>query len=231
MGACSTNPQQVLKTASLPNLVQLLRLREKMIREQLESRGIKDARVLLSMSTVPRHEFVPQNLIDSSYDDCALPLRMGQTISQPYIVGYMTQALDLSGSERVLEIGTGSGYQAAILAEIVQEVYTVEILPALSEQAAAILSKLGYQNIHFRVGDGYAGWVEHAPYDRIIVTAAPEKAPQSLIDQLIIGGRMAIPVGRMDQDLTVLDKDISGVTRRSTIPVRFVPMTGNAPKE
>jgi protein-L-isoaspartate(D-aspartate) O-methyltransferase len=155
-------------------------------------------------------------------------LRMGQTISQPYIVGYMTQALDLKGTERVLEIGTGSGYQAAVLAEIVPEVYTIEILPELSEQAGSTLARLGYRNIHFRIGDGYAGWPEHAPYDRIIVTAAPEKVPQPLIDQLKIGGRMIIPIGRIDQELAVLDKDSTGITRRSTIPVRFVPMTGKA---
>jgi protein-L-isoaspartate(D-aspartate) O-methyltransferase len=203
-------------------------LREKMIREQLEARDVKDKLVLAAMMKVPRHEFVPGDLIDSAYDDCALPLRMGQTISQPYIVGYMTQALELRGTERVLEIGTGSGYQAAILAEIAAEVYTIEILPELGEQAAATLKRLGYKNIHFRIGDGYAGWLEHAPYDRIIVTAAPEKVPQPLSDQLKIGGRMIIPLGRMDQELTVLDKDSSGITRRSTIPVRFVPMTGKA---
>jgi protein-L-isoaspartate(D-aspartate) O-methyltransferase len=221
LGACSTNSQKF-------NSAKLIRLREKMIREQLEARNVKDPRVLASMSKVPRHEFVPSNLIESAYDDCALPLKMGQTISQPYIVGYMTQALELKGTERVLEVGTGSGYQAAVLAEIVPEVYTIEILPELGEQAASTLARLGYRNIHFRIGDGYAGWPEHAPYDRIIVTAAPEKIPQPLIDQLKIGGRMIIPIGRMEQELEVLDKDSTGITRRSTIPVRFVPMTGKA---
>jgi protein-L-isoaspartate(D-aspartate) O-methyltransferase len=219
LGACSTNSQKFYSA-------DLIRLREKMIREQLEGRDVKDPRVLASMAKVPRHEFVPRDLIESAYDDCALPLRMGQTISQPYIVGYMTQALELKGTERVLEIGTGSGYQAAVLAEIVQEVYTIEILPELAEQAALTLAGLDYRNIHFRIGDGYAGWPEHAPYDRIIVTAAPEKVPQPLIDQLKIGGRMIIPIGRMDQELAILDKDSAGITRRSTIPVRFVPMTG-----
>ena len=221
LGACSTNSQK-------SNPADLIRLREKMIREQLEARDIKDPRVLASMAKVPRHEFVPGDLIESAYDDCALPLRMGQTISQPYIVGYMTQALELKGTERVLEVGTGSGYQAAVLAEIVPEVYTIEILAELGEQAASTLERLGYRNIHFRIGDGYAGWLEHAPYDRIIVTAAPEKVPQPLIDQLKIGGRMIIPIGKTDQELAVLDKDNNGVTRRSTIPVRFVPMTGKA---
>jgi protein-L-isoaspartate(D-aspartate) O-methyltransferase len=226
LGACSTNPQRDQKSA--PPLEQLLRLRERMVRNQLEARDIKDPRVLASMTKVPRHEFVPIELIESAYDDCPLPLKSGQTISQPYIVGYMTQALGLKGTEKVLEIGTGSGYQAAVLAEIVREVYTVEILPELSEQAVATLKKLGYSNVHFRVGDGYAGWAEHAPFDRIIVTAAPEEVPQPLIDQLKIGGRMIIPIGRMEQNLTVLEKENAGVTRRSTIPVRFVPMTGKA---
>jgi protein-L-isoaspartate(D-aspartate) O-methyltransferase len=206
----------------------LLLARERMIRDQLQGRDIRDSRVLASMGKVLRHEFVPADLVDSAYDDCALPIRSGQTISQPYIVAYMTQALELRGTERVLEIGTGSGYQAAVLAEIVPEVYTIEILPELGAHAAAVLSRLGYKNIHFRVGDGYAGWPEHAPFDRIIVTAAPEKIPQPLIDQLKVGGRMIIPVGRGEQDLMVLEKDDSGVTRHSTIPVRFVPMTGKA---
>jgi protein-L-isoaspartate(D-aspartate) O-methyltransferase len=202
-----------------------------MIRNQLEARGIKDTHVLAAMAKVPRHEFVPDDLIESSYDDCALPLKMKQTISQPYIVGYMTQALELQGSERVLEVGTGSGYQTAILAEIVQEVYTIEILPELSEQAASILTRLGYQNVHFRVGDGCAGWPGFAPYDRMIITAAPKQTPQPLVDQLKIGGRMIIPIGRIEQDLTIIEKESSGVTRRSDIPVRFVPMTGRAQED
>jgi protein-L-isoaspartate(D-aspartate) O-methyltransferase len=221
LGACSTNSQEF-------SSAELIRLREKMIREQLEARDIKDSRVLASMAEVPRHEFVPGELIESAYDDSALPLRMGQTISQPYIVGYMTQALELKGRERVLEVGTGSGYQAAVLAEIVPEVYTIEILPELGGQAASTLERLGYRNIYFRIGDGYTGWPEHEPYDRIIVTAAPERVPQPLIDQLKIGGRMIIPIGRMEQELAVLEKESAGITRRFTIPVRFVPMTGKA---
>jgi protein-L-isoaspartate(D-aspartate) O-methyltransferase len=228
LGACSTNPQNGQNKAASINPAEFIRLREKMVREQLQGRDIKDSQVLASMAKVPRHEFVPPDLIGAAYDDSALPLRMGQTISQPYIVGYMTQALELHGTERVLEIGTGSGYQAAVLAEIVREVYTVEILPELGEQAAATLKRLGYKNVRFRIGDGYAGWPEYAPYDRIIVTAAPENAPQPLIDQLKVGGRMIIPIGKVEQDLTVLIKESSGVARRSTIPVRFVPMTGQA---
>jgi protein-L-isoaspartate(D-aspartate) O-methyltransferase len=202
-----------------------------MIREQLEARDIKDPRVLAAMAGVPRHEFVPADLVESAYEDCALPLRSGQTISQPYIVAYMTQALDLKGMERVLEVGTGSGYQAAVLAGIVPEIYTVEILAELSGQAASTLARLGYKNVHFRIGDGYAGWPEHAPYDRIIVTAAPERVPQPLIDQMQIGGRMIIPVGRIEQELAILDKGSDGIRRHSAIPVRFVPMTGKAQEE
>jgi protein-L-isoaspartate(D-aspartate) O-methyltransferase len=232
LGGCSTNwfppTQKEQQQASASKTAEWARLRERMIQVQLKGRDITDPSVLAAMAKVPRHEFVPRDLTGSAYDDGALPLTMGQTISQPYIVAYMTQVLELKGTERVLEIGTGSGYQAAILAEIVPEVYTVEILPALSEQAVAVLARLGYKNIHFRVGDGYQGWPEHAPFDRIIVTAAPETIPQPLIDQLKDGGRMVIPVGKPDQDLIVLDKGKSGITRRSTIPVRFVPMTGKA---
>jgi protein-L-isoaspartate(D-aspartate) O-methyltransferase len=199
-----------------------------MVQEQLQARDIIDVRVLAAMREVPRHEFVPAELVESAYEDNALPLKLGQTISQPYIVAYMTQALELRGTERVLEIGTGSGYQAAVLAKIVPEIYTIEILPELQEQASTILSKLGYRNIHFRVGDGYMGWLEHAPFDRIIVTAAPEKIPQPLIDQLKVGGRLVIPVGTFNQDLIVVEKKESGITSLSTIPVRFVPMTGKA---
>jgi protein-L-isoaspartate(D-aspartate) O-methyltransferase len=203
-------------------------LRRQMVRDQLQGRDIWDPRVLAAMLKVPRHEFVPGDLSESAYEDNALPLKIGQTISQPYIVAYMTQALDLHGTERVLEIGTGSGYQAAVLAEIVPEVYTIEILPELTEQAKSVLGKLGYRNIHFRVGDGYEGWPEYAPFDRIIVTAAPEDVPQPLIDQLKEGGRMVIPVGHVDQTLVVVQKDKLGISRHSTIAVRFVPMTGKA---
>jgi protein-L-isoaspartate(D-aspartate) O-methyltransferase len=205
-----------------------MRLRERMVRDQIQMRDIWDLRVVAAMLKVPRHEFVPADLSESAYEDNALPLRMGQTISQPYIVGYMTQALELHGTERVLEIGTGSGYQAAVLAEIVPEVYTIEILPELMEQAKSVLNRLGYRNIHFRVGDAYTGWPEQAPFDRIIVTAAPEDVPQPLIDQLKEGGRIVIPVGNFEQSLLVVEKNNMGVSRRSTIAVRFVSMTGKA---
>jgi protein-L-isoaspartate(D-aspartate) O-methyltransferase len=199
-----------------------------MVRDQLRARDIVDPRVLAAMLKVPRHEFVPEESRRSAYEDGALLLEMGQTISQPYIVAYMTQALELRGTERVLEIGTGSGYQAAVLAEIASEVCTIEILPKLQSQARTVLEKLGYRNIHFRVGDGYLGWPEHAPFDRIIVTAAPDEVPPPLLDQLSDGGRMIIPLGRLSQELVIFEKEKSKIKRHSTIPVRFVPMTGKA---
>jgi protein-L-isoaspartate(D-aspartate) O-methyltransferase len=199
-----------------------------MVREQLQTRDIKDPHVLAAMSKVPRHEFVPFDYIESAYNDCALPLKMGQTISQPYIVAFMTQALELQGIERVLEIGTGSGYQAAVLAEIVPELYTIEILPQLHEQAAVLLAKLEYRNIHLRSGDGYMGWLERAPFDRIVITAAPEDVPLPLIAQLKEGGRLIVPLGTINQDLVIIKKEKTGITRQTTIPVRFVPMTGKA---
>ncbi len=198
------------------------------MRDQLRARDISDPKVLAAMLKVPRHLFVPADLARSAFDDGALPLELGQTISQPYIVAYMTQALELHGTERVLEIGTGSGYQAAVLAEIVPEVYTIEILPRLQERASAVLERLGYKSIHFRVGDGYMGWPEYAPFDRIIVTAAPETVPQPLLDQLKEGGLLIAPVGHQNQELVIFEKEKSKIKRRSTIPVRFVPMTGKA---
>ncbi len=231
-GGCSTNWFPVTDTerqaSAAHEVAELTRLREEMVRDQLQARYVMYPRVLAAMLRAPRHEFVPRGIIDSAYDDSALPLTLGQTISQPYIVGYMTQALKLKGTERVLEIGTGSGYQAAVLSELVPEVYTVEIIPELSERARETLARLGYTNVRFKVGDGYAGWPESAPFDAIIVTAAPNHVPQPLIDQLAPGGRMIIPIGRLEQDLQLLEKSPSGVTRRSTIPVRFVPMTGKA---
>ena len=211
-----------------PDKQTLARLREQMVREQLEARDIRNARVLAAMRKIERHKFVPQGIIDSAYDDSALPIGLGQTISQPYIVAYMTEALALRGDERVLEVGTGSGYQAAVLAEIAKEVYTIEIVPELAEQARSLLDSLAYKNIHIKAGDSYMGWLEYAPFDAITVTAAPDHVPQPLIDQLKPGGRMIIPVGHGEQDLLLIEKNESGITRRSTIPVRFVPMTGKA---
>lgn len=231
-GGCTTDgssvsqeePPQIAEEESAAFTAQ----RQRMVDQQLRARDIKDERVLAAMLKVARHEFVPAQAVHAAYEDSALPLAQGQTVSQPYIVAFMTQALALKGSERVLEIGTGSGYQAAVLAELAPEVYTVEILPELTERAQKVLRKLGYRNIHFRTGDGYQGWPAAAPFDAIVVTAAPDHIPQPLIDQLKTGGRMILPVGHLEQELVIIEKSDSGTHRRSSIPVRFVPMTGQA---
>ena len=202
------------------------RARAEMVRAQLRGRDIDDVRVLEAMGRVERHRFVPEAVRRSAYDDSPLPIGSGQTISQPYIVAFMTQALDARPDHRVLEIGTGSGYQAAILAEIVKELYTIEIVPELGERARATLAELGYKNVHVRIGNGYLGWPEHAPYDRIIVTAAPDEIPPALVKQLRVGGLMAIPVGVGDQELRVLRRTDNGLETLETLPVRFVPMVG-----
>ena len=201
--------------------------RMQMVDEQLRSRGIKDPRVLDAMARVPRHLFVPDSQRDEAYGDFPLPIGHGQTISQPYIVAFMTQALDLRPTDRVLEIGTGSGYQAAVLGELVKDVYTIEIVEPLAERARATLSSLGYQNVHVRAGNGYLGWPEHAPFDRVMVTAAPDEVPPALIEQLAVGGLMAIPVGGAAfQELRILRKTDKGIETLETLPVSFVPMTG-----
>ena len=205
-------------------------LRERMVREQIEARGVKDPKVLAALRKVPRHLFVPEAERSSAYADHPLPIGEGQTISQPYIVAFMTEQLRLKGGEKVLEIGTGSGYQAAGLAEIGGEVYTIEIVEPLATRAAALLEQLGYQNIHVKSGDGYQGWPEHAPFDAIMVTAAPDHVPQPLVDQLKVGGRMILPVGDWFQDLRVVVKTEQGVLQQDVLPVRFVPMTGEAQK-
>jgi protein-L-isoaspartate(D-aspartate) O-methyltransferase len=202
-----------------------------MVSEQIERRGVTDGRVLDAMRSVPRHLFVPEGLRAEAYNDAPQPIGEGQTISQPYVVALMTSLLDLAGSEKVLEIGTGSGYQAAILAKIARRVYTIEILEPLAERARRSFAELGLKNITTRVGDGYQGWPEEAPFDAIIVTAAPERVPQPLIDQLKVGGKMVIPVGRTFQDLMVLTKTPEGVMKQTILPVRFVPMTGRAQEE
>lgn len=200
-----------------------------MVKEQIIARGISDRLVLEAMLKVQRHKFVPDEVKGLAYIDSPLPIGDNQTISQPYIVALMTELLGLKGDEKVLEIGTGSGYQAAILAEIVKEVYTIEILPSLANTALQRLQKLGYKNITVKCGDGYKGWKEHAPFDGIIVTCAPDHIPQPLIDQLKVGGRMVIPVGELYQELLLITKTSkSTITRKSIIPVRFVPMTGEA---
>jgi protein-L-isoaspartate(D-aspartate) O-methyltransferase len=202
--------------------------RQRMVREQLEARGIRDPRVLAAMASVPRHEFVPEALRDSAYEDHPLPIGHGQTISQPYVVAAMSEALGLSGDERVLEIGTGSGYQAAVLAVLCREVYTIEIVEPLAERARADLARLGYANVHARAGDGYRGWPEHAPFDAVIVTAAPDHVPAPLVEQLVIGGRLVLPVGAGFQELVRITRTAEGVERESLMGVRFVPMTGEA---
>jgi protein-L-isoaspartate(D-aspartate) O-methyltransferase len=208
--------------------------RERMVREQLGSfwRGIKNMRVLEAMRTVPRHEFVSDDLRPFAYDDRPLPIGHGQTISQPYIVAFMTEKLDPKSGDRVLEVGTGSGYQAAVLAKLVKDVYTIEIVEPLAAQAKATLERLGAKNVHVRAGDGYKGWPEAAPFDAVIVTCAPSRVPQPLVDQLKEGGHMIIPVGETSvQELYLLEKKNGRVERRAVLPVRFVPMTGEAQKK
>jgi len=206
--------------------------RQRMVQEQLMSRGVRDERVLAAMNKVPREEFVPQDSRAASYTDQPLPIGYGQTISQPYIVAFVTEQLRPKPSDRVLEVGTGSGYQAAILAELVAEVYSVEIVEPLAKNAEATLQRLGCKNVHLKIGDGYKGWPETAPFDAIIVTCAPDKVPQPLIDQLRDGGRMVIPVGdRFAQELYLLEKKNGQLKQSATLPVRFVPMAGEATKK
>src|SRR5881398_1090974 len=201
--------------------------RQKMVQEQLKSRGIHDDRVLAAMAKVPREEFVPENMRAQSYADSALPIGHDQTISQPFIVAFMTEELRPQPTDRVLEIGTGSGYQAGILAELVAEVYSIEIIEPLAKNAEATLQRLGDKNVHVKAGDGYKGWPEHAPFDSIIVTCAPERVPQPLIDQLKEGGRMIIPVGaKFAQELYLLEKKNGRLEQSAVLPVRFVPMAG-----
>jgi len=205
-------------------------MRSEMIEYQLKRRGISDQKVLNAMNRIPRERFVPEHLISHAYDDGPLPIGEGQTISQPYIVAYMTEQLRLNGSEKVLEIGTGSGYQAAVLAEISKEVYTIEIIETLSKKSEKLLKELGYSNIKFKIGDGYFGWKEYAPFDAIIITAAPPEIPEPLIEQLKTGGRLIAPVGNTYQELILVTKTEKGIIKESLIPVAFVPMRGEIEK-
>jgi len=201
--------------------------RAEMVNRQIAGRDVSDERVLAAMRKVPRHEFVPESERRSAYHDTPLPIGEGQTISQPYIVALMTELARPASNHRVLEVGTGSGYQAAVLAEIVGHVYSIEIEETLAQRASAVLKKLGYDNITVRSGDGYSGWSEHAPFDIIVITAAPDHVPAPLIEQLKPGGRMVVPVGPIasTQQLRVLTKDASGkVTSKDVAPVRFVPL-------
>jgi protein-L-isoaspartate(D-aspartate) O-methyltransferase len=209
----------------------LMAERNFMVAEQIERRGVTDARVLAAMREVPRHLFVPEARRGESYEDWPLPIGEGQTISQPYIVALMTSLLEPEPGDKVLEIGTGSGYQAAVLSRLVREVYSIEILEPLGRQAERSLAAQGYRNVKLRIGDGYQGWPEEAPFDGIIVTAAaPSEPPRPLLDQLKVGGKMVVPVGRFFQDLLVITKSADGIEKRTIIPVRFVPMTGEVQK-
>jgi len=199
--------------------------RKRMVAVQIEARGVEQKKVLEAMSEVERHLFVPQAMRSRAYDDHPLPIGHGQTISQPYIVAAMTEAAGLSGHERVLEIGTGSGYQAAVLARIVRQVFTIEIVPELGNEATERLATLGYKNVVVRIGDGYKGWPEKAPFDAIVVTAAPEKIPEQLVRQLKVGGRMILPVGPSGrQELIRITRTAEGTRREKLMDVRFVPM-------
>lgn len=205
--------------------------REEMVAQQIASRGIKDKRVLEAMRTVPRERFIRDSDRKLAFYDGPLSIGCGQTISQPYIVAYMTDMLELSSGDRVLEIGTGSGYQTAVLAELASEVYTIEIVDQLGDRARMILEELGYGNIHYRIGDGYDGWSDEAPFDAIIVTAAPPKLPDGLVSQLANGGRMSVPVGRYEQLLIRITRREEKIEEETMLPVRFVPMTGGKERD
>lgn len=195
-----------------------------MVAEQIRARGVRDARVLAAMEHVPRERFVPEALRSEAYEDHPISIGYGQTISQPYIVGYMTEALRLEPTHRVLEIGTGCGYQTAVLADLAREVFSVELLPELAARAGPLLESLGYTNVHLRTGDGHDGWPEHAPYDRIVGAAAAADVPAALTAQLADGGILVMPVGTAYQELRVLQKRADRLDTLATLPVRFVPM-------
>ena len=216
--------------AAVPDDAGLQRARERMVVDQIQARGVRDPRVLQAMRSVPRHLFVPPALVADAYADHPLPIGSEQTISQPYIVAFMTDALGLQGGQKVLEIGTGSGYQAAVLSGIVARVFTIEIVEPLAAQAKERLARLGYTNVHARAGDGYLGWPEEAPFDAIMVTAAAPRIPEPLKEQLKDGGRLVIPVGDVEQELILLTKRGARFEERRVLPVRFVPMTGKVRK-
>lgn len=225
--ACSGNlerPGQVSRE-------EMAQLRKEMVDEQIIARGVTDPLVLEAMNDVERHEFVQPGYEREAYEDGPLPIGEGQTISQPYIVALMTELAAIGPESRVLEIGTGSGYQAAVLARIAKDVYTIEIIEKLGLQAKGILDRLGYKNVYLRIGDGYQGWPDAAPFDAILVTAAPDHVPQPLVDQLRVGGHLVIPVGSFYQRLQVITPTPQGIETETIVPVRFVPMTGEAQKQ
>lgn len=205
--------------------------RHEMVSEQIIRRGVSDTRVLAAMARVPRHEFVPASLKEEAYEDYPIPIGSGQTVSQPYIVAFMTEAARLPERARVLEIGTGSGYQTAVLAQMGADVYSLEILPELASRARELLARLGYDRVHVRQGDGYDGEPEHAPYDAILGAAAPQNVPPPLLNQLKIGGRLVLPLGHGIQHLTVITREPDGFVYSDVMPVRFVPMTGKSESE
>jgi protein-L-isoaspartate(D-aspartate) O-methyltransferase len=215
-----------LETLTYTESLRLAEDRRKMVAEQIVARGVRDNLVLSAMRTVPRHEFVPAEQRVAAYRDQPLPIGRDQTISQPFIVAFMTEALKLEGGEKVLEIGTGSGYQAAVLAEIAGRVYTMENNPDIAREAAERLQRLGYHDVIGRHGDGYQGWPEEAPFDAIAVTAAPDHVPQTLLQQLRVGGRLVLPVGRRSQMLQLWTRTETGFDSQNLLPVQFVPMTG-----
>ncbi len=223
-GACADRPP----VAAAERVAERVAERHRMVETQIAARGVTDARVLAVMRKVPRHRYMPSDVQTLAYADHPVPIGLKQTISQPYIVAFMSAALELTGDEKVLEIGTGSGYQAAILAELAKEVYSIEIVPELAERAKETLRAEGYDRLHLRTGDGYRGWPEVAPFDAIMLTAAPPEVPAPLIEQLAVGGRLLAPVGKGVQELVVLRKTESGIERSVLMPVRFVPMTGEA---
>jgi protein-L-isoaspartate(D-aspartate) O-methyltransferase len=223
LGACSQKSASVHAGPADAGLYEQKRLQ--MVERQIESRGVRDPHVLRAMRTVPRHRFVPESQRASAYEDRPLPIGHQQTISQPYIVALMSELADLKPGDRVLEVGTGSGYQAAVLAEMGVEVFSIEIVEPLAKQAAATLKELGYA-VTVRHGDGYAGWPEQAPFDAILVTAAPPHIPEPLEAQLALGGRLVIPVGQHFQSLVRVTRTEKGLRKQKVLPVRFVPMTG-----
>ena len=220
---CGSQPVTNLPPAEQQE--QFAKLRRVLI-DELRSEGISSQSVLDAMLKVPRHEFVPAAYRHQAYQNQPLPIGHDQTISQPYIVAHMTEAAEIASGEKVLEIGTGSGYQAAVLAELAKEVYSIEIIPELADGARAVLKRLGYKNVEVRTGNGYLGWPEKAPFDAIVVTAAPDEVPQALVAQLAVKGKMVVPVGANFQEMTIITKTESGVVERRTIPVAFVPMVG-----
>jgi protein-L-isoaspartate(D-aspartate) O-methyltransferase len=220
-----------LETLSHSESLRLAEERRRMVAEQIVSRGVKDPLVLAALRSVPRHEFVPEDVARTAYRDAPLPIGHDQTISQPYIVALMTEAIGLEGGERVLEVGTGSGYQSAVLAEIAGHVDTVEIHADLAKEARERLTRLGYHDVTVHDGDGYRGLPESAPFDAIVVTAAPDHVPRTLLDQLKVGGRLVLPVGRRSQMLQLWVRTEKDFDAKNLIPVQFVPMTGGARPE